>query len=571
MTIAPRWAAAILVWNGFLSSLLFSLAYGEDAAVSVRRTADGYVVRYVSDKAVYAERLQGGRWIGCGWSANARTDVENMWAKEAFELRMKQQPTPSATPGSLLSTDWKWVDYNQVPGAMPGSVLATVRLSNKSFPVDVRIYTLLDGTPVLTRWLDITNTSKQPLALTTCIPWCGRLWSGEAPVTLGHSLRWEIPWEGWLGWTPLRAGPNIFKNERGLVWDDPYFVLRNESNGEYFFGQLAWPVNYFMEFNRDNGLSFKVGPTAKNALRVISPRETIATPAVHLAHTPGDFDATVQAMHDHVRRSVLPKRRPDRAQLIQYVFPEDWPYSVYHGDNFNETNLKKLVDVCAAVGAELFILDATWWESYGNWAPKAKRFPNGLAPLREYAHRKGILFGVYAEVEGGRGDWTRAKVFQKHPDWFNSFPGSLNASHDKCFLNLSIPAAAGYMESELTGLIEGLQLDIYRHDQNLGGGRDGSATLREGFLESDWWRHHAAFYAICERTRAMHPDLILQQASGGGTAPRFGDPRPVGRKLHQRPSGLSLRLSDGQRFERVLAARDSGHAHRHGWQLQRPT
>ena len=73
------------------------------------------------------------------------------------------------------------------------------------------------------------------------------------------------------------------------------------------------------------------------------------------------------------------------------------------------------------------------------------------------------------------------------------------------------------MESELTGLIEGLQLDIYRHDQNLGGGRDGSATLREGFLESDWWRHHAAFYAICDRIRARHPDLILQQASGGGT------------------------------------------------------
>ena len=184
MTIANRAAIAILAWHGFLLFSLFSLAYGEDTEVGVRRTRDGYVVRYTSSKAVYAERLRGGRWIGCGWSADARTDVENMWADDAFELRMKQQPTPSKAPGSLLSTGWKWVDYVQVPGSKPGSVLATVRLSNKSFPVDVGIYTLLDGTSVLTRWLDITNTSKQPLALTTCIPWCGRLWSGEGLVTL---------------------------------------------------------------------------------------------------------------------------------------------------------------------------------------------------------------------------------------------------------------------------------------------------------------------------------------------------------------------------------------------------
>jgi alpha-galactosidase len=370
---------------------------------------------------------------------------------------------------------------------------------------------------------------------------------------LGHSLRWEIPWEGWFGWTPLRAGANIFKNERGLVWDDPYFVLHNESNGEYFFGQLAWPVNYVMEFQRERGLSFKIGPLAANALRVISPSETIATPAVHLAHTQGDFDATVQAMHDHVRRSVLPKRQPDRAHLVQYVFPEDWPLSVYHGDDFNETNLKKLIDVCAAVGVELFILDgSTWFEGYGNWVPKAKRFPNGLAPLREYAHRKGILFGVYAEVEGGRGDWTRAKVFHEHPDWFHSFPGSLNASHDKCFLNLSIPEAAGYMESELTRLIEGLKLDLYRHDQNLGGGRDGTATLRGGFIESDWWRHHEAFYAICDRIRAEHPDLILQQASGGGTRlelatlarwdENYTSDRAAYPYVYQMASGLSVYL-----------------------------
>ena len=62
-------------------------------------------------------------------------DVEKMWAADAFELRMKQQPTSPRTPGSLLLTGWKWVDYAQVPGAVPGSVLVTVRSPMTHFPL----------------------------------------------------------------------------------------------------------------------------------------------------------------------------------------------------------------------------------------------------------------------------------------------------------------------------------------------------------------------------------------------------------------------------------------------------
>jgi alpha-galactosidase len=518
MKIANRLTVAVLACSGFLFGPHFRLAFAEAVDVTAWQAPDGFSVRYMSGQTVYVEKLRGGRWIGCGWSAAGRTDLETMWADDAFELRIKDQPTPPKTPGLLLSTGWTWAGCTGASGAKPGSLLATVRLSNKSFAVDLRIHTVLDGTPVLTRWLDITNTSKRPLALTACIPWCGRLWSGDAPINLGHSLRWEVPWEGWFGWTALKSGKNAFESHHGLAWDDPYFVLRNQSNGEYFFGQLAWPVNYTMEFNRERGLSFKTGPLAANALRVISAGETIRTPAVHLAYTKGDFDATVQAMHDHVRRSVIPPRRADRAHLIQYLFPEDQLLTVYRGDECSETNLKKVMDVCAAVGVELFILDGpTWAEGYGNWVPKKKWFPNGLGPLRQYAHQKGLLFGVYAEVEGGRGDWSQTKAFQHHRDWFASFDGSLNASYNKCFLNLAIPEAANYMASELTGLIDRHKVDIYRHDQNLGGGGDGSATVREGFVESDFWRHHEAFYAICDRVRAKYPDLILQQASGGGT------------------------------------------------------
>lgn len=69
-----------------------------------------------------------------------------------------------------------------------------------------------------------------------------------------------------------------------------------------------------------DGLSFAIGPLAPSgALRVLAPGETAATPAVHLFVGKGDFDAVVQEMHEHIRRSLLPPRRPELSYRIQYV------------------------------------------------------------------------------------------------------------------------------------------------------------------------------------------------------------------------------------------------------------
>jgi alpha-galactosidase len=277
-----------------------------------------------------------------------------------------------------------------------------------------------------------------------------------------------------------------------------------------------------MEFQNVQGLSFKIGPTALNALRVIAPGETISTPSVHLGCIQGDFDAAVQSMHTHIRRSVLPSRDPDRAYRIQYLIPEDWPMTVYRGDAYNEANMKKCMDVATATGMELFILDGPMWGSaYGNWlVPNQKRFPNGLAPLVEYAHQKGLLFGLYVEPEGGRdgytssmggatiGPWSESQVFKDHPNWFVQ-PQSV--------LNLSIPEAAQYMDAVVKQVIDHYKLDLYRHDFNAPLRGQGSETLRDGFVECDYWRHYDAFYSAFRDAHQRYPHVVLQQASGGGT------------------------------------------------------
>lgn len=483
----------------------------------------GGKVRYVSGNAVYVEELIGGRWSGRFWGVgqSARQSAP-LWTSAAFEIWLKTEPTPCDVPATVAATGWQLMNSSEVHDSGEYRRHFVVELSNSVYPLKLKVHTLLDGVPVFVRWLEITNTSRKPWALTGLAPWSGRLWNKDAPVKLGRSLRWDDQWNGWFSWMPLKSGTNLISEIRGLAYDDPYFVLHNEARGEYFFGQLAWPVNYQMQFEKVDGLTFKIGPAANNALRVIAPGETIATPEVHLGYLEAGFDAVVQAMHDHIRRSVLHSRDPQKAHLIQYLLPEDQPLTVYHGSDYNEETVKKCIDVAAAAGVEVFIVDGpTWCETYGDWLePDPKRFPNGLGSLREYAHQKGLLFGLYFELEGGRtgycsndgkgvciANWNESAVFKHHPEWF------VQPNYQ---LNLAIPEAATYFRNLLREVVEHYQLDLYRHDFNTPLQGDGLNMIRDGFTESNYWRHYEALYEAFRDIRRIHPHLILQQASAGG-------------------------------------------------------
>ena len=65
----------------------------------------------------------------------------------------------------------------------------------------------------------------------------------------------------------------------------------------------------------------------------------------------------------------------------------------------------------AALGVELFVVDAGWYDGagaagpmdfdsgLGSWTADPVRFPNGLKPLRDAAHQLGMQFGLWVEPE----------------------------------------------------------------------------------------------------------------------------------------------------------------------------
>jgi hypothetical protein len=420
-------------------------------------------VQYVSGGSLYVEGLSHNRWVARNWTF-ASHPVAHDWDLPAFEIGVKTDPAAMGVPPIELS-EWRFVQAQELPDTARSARHAVVTLSSMRMPVTVKVHTVLDGTSVLIRWLEITNESNASIALMSVAPLAGQLWPPSSHIELGHPTR-EDCCEGWFGWNKLPLGMTRFHHEIGLSADHPYFILRNEQDREYFFAQLEWPLNRVMEFNNSGkGISFQMGPAAATALRIIGPHETIDTPKMHVGHTKGDFDNAVQDMLDHIRRSVLLPRKANLAYRIETLMPEDWPFTLYRGTQFNETNIKKFLNAASQLGVEVFILDGPMWcANYGEWlTPQKQEFPNGLSPIVDYAHNHHMLFGLYVEPEGGRdgytsmehgltiGPWRNSEVYRQHPYWFKG----------NMVLDLGDPAAEAYMQSELEKIIRALDGNCY--------------------------------------------------------------------------------------------------------------
>ena len=192
-----------------------------------------------------------------------------------------KHPAPQAfwveLDGQLLRSHWEWGGCKQHRDDK--GLEAVVELRHTVRPVVVRVHTLLDGTPVLTRWLEITNTSDQPAALSAAFPWSGVLQTAshdiddaQSPYSVGYFIDSHWGNEGDFDWRPLPyAGYRIDGRYRRDRHRHPFFVLRNHATGEHFVGTLAWSGGYVFEFDLDDGyergdvvarLWFRAGPDA---------------------------------------------------------------------------------------------------------------------------------------------------------------------------------------------------------------------------------------------------------------------------------------------------------------------
>lgn len=492
------------------------------------------VFSYRSGLAVYEETFANGVLLASG--SNAAGYPLNVLSNFPSRLNPLNFHEPSSfnieIDGQSIDYGLKFVDFQTLE--TESSLQAILTLESGVKPVRINIHTVLDGTQMFTRFIEIENISDNPLNLSRLSLISGGLETMErAQFTADNNVdklysvgyfdndNWGR--EGEFAWHSLSSGTHSVNYRFGRDrFGHPLYFIRNNLTGKMYFYQIGWSggcrftadLNAAAERNFSS-LSFKAEITSHNPMIVIRPHETFVSPDVHVGIVAGGLDEAVNEMHSHIRKSVLNSPSADPSScFVGAGMGAEHDMSV-------ETS-KAFIDQMAEMGAEVFIVDAGWecppeketsWGDYnGINIPDPDRYPGGIGEVREYCHEKGLKFGLWVDIENLG---SKTEVFGKHPEWRGE---TILGNKSRNLIDFSIPEAAEWAENELARIISEYKLDLLRVDHNISF-RD-YFTMRNGECTSI--RHIQAVYDMYRRLKRRFPDVIFENCAGGGARTDLG-------------------------------------------------
>lgn len=494
--------------------------------------SDEPVFCYRTGLTVYEETFKQGALVASGWNTagyplnvltncNTRIDTSRFDEPQSFGL---------VIDGEYCDMGLTFVSFEKADE--DGKLHATVTLRCEEKSITVKVHTLLDGNPVFSRWLEIINESERAAAISELSVMSGgieiidrnRVTYAKSPeqyYSLGYMDGANWGHEGDFSWHPLTADEHSFSGrftrER---YRHPIFLLKNNLLGTTMVGQLGWSGGYKFSFDYntypdqgDTCLSFKMEVDSYKPLRIVDAGEAYTSPVAYVGMVSGDHDDAVNAMNAHLRNTVFkPTEDVTNACLVGAGMGAE------HDMNVDTT--KQFIDQMVRAGAEIFIIDAGWfcpptkemqWFLYaGDWHYDKERYPNGMGEISDYCHEKGIKFGLWCEVER-MGQNTSA--FKEHPEWFTT---TIRGEKHEGFLDLSIPEAREWAETQASRIITEYGLDLYRVDYNVGASAIFHAGKSADRRECKAAKQTEGFYELYSNLKKKFPDVVFENCAGGG-------------------------------------------------------
>lgn len=291
----------------------------------------------------------------------------------------------------------------------------------------------------------------------------------------------------------------------------PWFAIDGAA-GEFFAG-LLWSGAWSLTATRTGtGLDVTIGLPAMTTA-VSAP---VDGPRAFFGATRGGIPEASAALQAFIIYGLREGRPLDA--LVTY---NTW---FAYGVDIDETSIRKEIDGAAALGAELFVVDAGWYagagrggasdfsSGLGTWQVDAGRFPNGLKQLTDYAHGRGLKFGLWVEPERvALATINRADTAQE--PWLARAGGKYGSS-DAAQLCFASAAARQWVLDRITRLIDSVQPDYLKWDNNFWINCDRTG---HGHDSTDGnFTHVNGLYQVLSNLRARYPKLLIENVSGGG-------------------------------------------------------
>ncbi len=377
-------------------------------------------------------------------------------------------------------------------------------------------YATAGDTGVVTHELTVTNRGTGPVRVQSLPSLVWALADGDYELTYLHG-----------GWTRERQvhTERVASGTRQITAREgrsshghaAWFALHNLHSGVFYACQLAYSGNWQLSVERNaDGTRFRpgylkveLGMQFDNAgpLR-LPPGESFRLPSVACTASAGDLDDAANQLHRYQRRFVIPDASVNRPPLVQF---NSW-YPT--GGKMDAAQLKEVADVAAAIGTEVFVVDAGWysrrdWErELGDYVADKVAFADGLGGLAKYVRGKGMKFGLWTEIENVGID---SRLFKEHPDWLLRRNGLPIENLHRCQLNFAKPEVRAWARTVIDRLMRECAPDWLKIDYNIDVGEE-----FDGGNGDVLYRHVMGYYKWLDEVRAGYPKLVIENCASGG-------------------------------------------------------
>jgi alpha-galactosidase len=420
----------------------------------------------------------------------------------------------------LFPRDLRLVSH-QIQSVADGIEQLTLVCQHRILPLKVEVrYKTMGNTGAIVRQIQITNRSTQPLPVYNLPSLALRLPAGGYELTYLHG--------GWgrerqVAVEPLRAGRRTFGSRSGRSSNgfSPWFSLFNQESKVRYLAQLAYSGNWQMDFERHPAsipldklpLQVEFGPHFDfGGPLLLRPGASFLAPEAVFTATAGDLDTGANQLHRYQHRYVVPHSVSNVPPLIQFNSWYPFPGKMTVQD------MIRCADVAVELGAEVFVLDAGWfnkkdWSAeLGDWEADRVAFPHGIEELSNHVHRKGLKFGIWVEIENLG---IESQMLKQHPDWCLSYQGKPVLNSARATLNFAKPEVRHWARSVIERLMRDYKLDWIKIDYNNDVG-DLFDPLIAGQRGDVHYGHVTSYYRWLDEIREAFPNLVVENCASGG-------------------------------------------------------
>ncbi len=415
-----------------------------------------------------------------------------------------------------------------------------ITLIQKSPDSDLEVdshYLFFNGIPVVRRWVRLINRGKTEFGIEHLSS--AMLYSfmdfGDAPLESKTRIIYaNNSWmsEGqWHSMTPSQLGfsENGLFNLSAITFGNigswstmeylPMGMVQNTQLGVTWFWQIehngAWHWEISNTRDRSSYL-YLGGPDAlySQAWKSLRPGDAYESVPVAIGCLKGGFDDAIAALTAYRRAACLQPHEDNKQCPV--IFNDYMNCLLGDPTADKET---PLISAAAAAGCEYYVIDAgwyaelkeNWWETVGLWQPSKTRWPNGLKEVLEQIRAKGMIPGLWLEIEVAG---IKSALSNKPDEWFFCRHGKRVIDNGRYFLDFRNPEVRAYADSVVDRLVTDYGVGYIKLDYNVDallGTELGSDSAGQGLLA-----HERAYLDWIDRVHGRYPHLVLENCGSGG-------------------------------------------------------